>query len=149
MENLYFIVGNVLLLRTVGIPVGIKPAPFWANHYLYESMNPNYESKYITNAIRTDKLRGRQFGSTFQFIVDLCALNDGGEFSKAFLEIYSTELELKVENNGSHATFLDLDIFIDKGKFIYKMVDKQDTFSFDIVRLLSITSNIPSMIFTV
>ena len=34
-------------------------------------------------------------------------LNDDGESGKAFLEIDQTELELKVEHNGSHVTFLD------------------------------------------
>ena len=118
--------------------MGIDPVPVWANHYLY-----NYESKCITNLVRTNKLRGRNYDSDFQFVVDLCTFNDGGEFSEAFLEIYPRKLELKVGHNGSHATFLDLNIPIDKGKFIYKMIDKQDTFNFHIVRMLSIASNIP------
>ena len=99
---------------TVGIPMGIYPAPFWANLYLY-----NYESKYITNSIRINKLKGRRFYSTFQFIDNLGALNDGGEKWNR----------------------------IDKGKFMYKMFDKQDTFNFHFARMPSITSNIPSIIF--
>ena len=55
-------------------------------------------------------------------------MNDGGEFGKAFLEIQPTELELKVEHNDNNATFLDLNISIDKGQVIYKMFDKRDTF---------------------
>ena len=141
IENSYFAVGNVLLLQTVGIPMRFDSAPFWANLYLY-----NYESKYITNLIRTNKLRGRRFHSTFRFIDDLCALNNGGEFGKAFTEIYPTELKLKVKHNGRNATFLDLDISIDKGKFIYKMFEKQDDFNFHIARMPSIKSNIPSII---
>ena len=47
------------------------------------------------------------------------------------------ELELKVVHNDSHATFLDLDISIDKVNFIYKMFDKRDTFNFHTVRMLS------------
>ena len=35
-----FYIGNVLLLQTVGIPMGINAAPRWANLYIY-----NYESK--------------------------------------------------------------------------------------------------------
>ena len=42
---------------------------------------------------------------------------------KDFVEIYPTDLELKVEHNDSHATFIDVDISINKGKFIYKMLD--------------------------
>ena len=71
--------------------------------------------------METNKLRGWQFHSIFWFIENICALNDGGEFCKAFLEICPIKLELKVKPNGSHATFLDLDISIDKGKFTYKM----------------------------
>ena len=38
IENSYFIVGNVLLLQTVGISIVIYPASFWAN--IYATMNP-------------------------------------------------------------------------------------------------------------
>ena len=51
-------IGNVLL--TLGIPMGIEPAPFKDNLYLY-----HYEPKYITNLIRTNKLGSRRFHSTF------------------------------------------------------------------------------------
>ena len=43
---------------------------------------------------------------------------------------------------------VDLDIFIDKVKFIYKMFDKQDDFNFHIQTVMPlITNNIPSIIF--
>ena len=32
----YFTVGNSVFIQTVGIPMGIDPAPFWANLYLYK-----------------------------------------------------------------------------------------------------------------
>lgn len=79
---------NVLLLQTVNIPMWIDLAPFWTNLYLY-----NYESKYLTNLIRINKLRGRRFQSSFRFTDDLCTLNNGGEFDKAFLEMYLTDLK--------------------------------------------------------
>ena len=50
-------------------------------------------------------------------------MNDGGELGKVFLEIYPKELGLNVEHNGSHATFLDLNVSVDKGKFIYAMFE--------------------------
>ena len=126
----------------MGIPMAIGPAPFWTNPFLC-----NYEPKYIINLIRTNKLRGRRFHSTFRFIDDFFALNYGGEFGKGFLEIYPAKLELKMEHNGSHETFLDLDVSIDKCKFIHKMFDKRHAFNFQIVRTPSITSNIPPIIF--
>ena len=81
------------------------------------------------------------FHSISRFIDDLCTFNDCDEFGKAFLELYPTELELKVKHNGSHATFLDLDFSIDKGKFIYKIFDKRD--AFHIVTMPSVTRNTP------
>ena len=73
----------------------------------------NYEPKYIANLIRTDNLSGRRFHSTCQFINEFKTSNDAGEFRQAFFPIYWTELVLKVKCNGSHASFLDLDISID------------------------------------
>ena len=57
-------------------------------------------------------------------------MNDGGEIGKAFLQIYPTELELKVRHNDRHTIFLDLEMLIGKGKFIYKMFDKRNAFHF-------------------
>ena len=82
-----------------------------------------------------------------RFIDDLCAINDGGEFRKSFNEIYPPELELKVDHEGSHATFLDLDISIAGDRFIYKLYDKHDSFNFFIVRMPQMSSNIPSTVF--
>ena len=76
------------------------------------------------------------FYNTELFIDNLCALNNGGKFGKAFLEIYPAKLELKVEHNGSHATFVDLDISTDKGKLIYKMFDNLSFFIFPLCQNL-------------
>ena len=54
IESLYFAVGNVLLIQTVSIPIRIDRATFWVNLYLY-----NFESKYITDLIRKNELRGK------------------------------------------------------------------------------------------
>ena len=63
------------------------------------------------------------------------------------LRIYPKELELKLEHQGSNAKFLDLDIEIKDGVFVYKLFDKRDAFSFEIVRMTFIDSNIPTNIF--
>ena len=68
-------------------------------------------------------------------------------FLENFKDIYPEELELKLEHHGTHATFLDLDIEIKDGIFVYKLFDKRDAFSFDIVRMPFICSNIPSNTF--
>ena len=82
VANSYFTLGNVFLFQTVGSPLEIDSATFWSNFYLY-----NYESKYITNLMATNKLRGRWFHSAFRFTDEVCALNVGVEFGKAFFEI--------------------------------------------------------------
>ena len=95
----YFVVGNMLFIQKIGMPMGIDPAPFWANIYLY-----THESKFITNLTKNNsskenKIRAKKFHATSRFIDDLCALNDGGEFGKSSKEIYSKEMELKKEHH--------------------------------------------------
>ena len=85
-----------------------------------------------------------------RFIDDLCAINDGGDFGNSFLNIYPPELGLKVEHEGPHATFLDLDtvyISIAGNRFVHKLYNKRDSFNFFIVRMPQMSSNIPSAIF--
>ena len=62
--------------QAIGIPMGIDPAPFWANLFLY-----TYENQFISDLISTDKVKARHFSSTKRFIDDLCALNDGGNLA--------------------------------------------------------------------
>ena len=142
IENCYFTVGKVVMRQAIGIPMGIDPAPFWANLFLYQ-----YEQRYMTNLIDNDKVAARHFHSTKRFIDDLCALNDGGLFERVYRDIYPDELELKKEHSGNHGTFLNLDISIRENKFVYKLFDKRDAFPFSIVRMPFIDSNIPECIF--
>ena len=142
IKDCYFTIGNLLFLQAIGIPMGIDPAPFWANLYLH-----HYESFYISKLIKDDKIKALKFKNASRFIDDECNLNDGGEFAKSFENIYPKELKLKCEHQGSHATFLDLDIEIKDGVFHYKLFDKRDNFNFFIVRMPDLSSNIPSYIF--
>ena len=138
----YFIVGNLVVRQSIGIPMGIDPAPFWANLYLY-----HYQARFVTNLMSEDKIRARKFTNATRFIDDECNLNDKGEFSKSFTEIYPIELQLKCEHQGNHATFLDLDITIVDKTFVYKLFDKRDDFPFSIVRMPDLTGNLPSHVF--
>ena len=122
--------------------MGIDPAPFWASLHLY-----SYEHTYITNLMRTDKAKAIKFKNATRFIDDECNLNDGGEFGRSFHQIYPNDLELKCEHQGSHATFLDLDINVTNGIFVYKLFDKRDNFPFYIVRMPDLSGNIPLHIF--
>ena len=56
-------------------------------------------------------------------------------------------LELKCENKGDHATFLDMEIIVRDGQYIYQQFDKREKFSFHINRMPHIDSNIPKNIF--
>ena len=138
----YFQVGNKLLIQSIGIPMGIDPAPFWANLYLH-----SHEYEFMRDQIKNDKSRAHKFHGCSRFIDDMSCLNDGDEFGKSYQSIYPHELELKCEHQGTHATFLDLDISICDGIFVYKLFDKRDSFPFDIVRMPHLDSNTPSFIF--
>ena len=63
----------------------------------------------------------------WRFIDDLCIVNDGGMFKRMFKDIYPDELELKVEHDGDSGTFLNLDIWVEEGQFVYKLYDKRET----------------------
>ena len=138
----YFTIGNLVFKQDIGIPMGIDPAPFWANLFLYY-----FESKFIQQLISQGSSRAYKYNATGRFIDDLCAINDGGDFSSSFNKIYPQDLSLKVEHEGTHATFLDLDITIKDGIFVYKLFDKRDKFPFFIIRMPHLSSNIPSSIF--
>ena len=142
IKETFFQIGNLLFKQCVGIPMGIDPAPFWANLHLY-----SYEYTFITNLIKTNKARAIKFKNATRFIDDQCNLNDGGEFGRSFQQIYPTDLELKCEHQGSHATFLDLDINVSNGIFVYKLFDKRDNFPFFIIRMPDLSGNIPSHVF--
>ena len=45
-------VGNSLLRQKIGIPMGIDPAPSWANPFLY-----TYENEYMSELISNDKVK--------------------------------------------------------------------------------------------
>ena len=97
--------------------------------------------------IKTDKVRARKILNAMRFIDDECNLNDAKEFSKSFLGIYPSHLQLKCEHEGIHATFLELDILVEENMFIYKLFDKRDTFPFSIIRMPDLTGNIPSSMY--
>ena len=91
--------------------------------------------------------RAYKFHGTSRFIDDLSPINNNGELSSLNKYIYPKQLELKLEHQGEHATFLDLDITIEKNIFVYKLFDKNDKPPFFIVRMPYLSSSIPSSIF--
>jgi hypothetical protein len=142
IKETYFTIGNLLFKQFIGIPMGIDPAPFWANLHLY-----SYEYSFILSLMKSDKRRAFKFENSVRFIDDNCNINDGGEFGRSFREIYPSNLELKCEHEGTHATFLELDIKKVDDIFVYKLFDKRDGFAFFIVRMPDLSGNIPSHVF--
>ena len=88
------------------------------------------ESTYIESLIFLSSPKAYIFHSVDRFIDDVCGINDSNKFSVSFKDIYPEELELKVEHSDTHATFLDFDITIKDGMFIYKLFDKRNSISF-------------------
>ena len=77
-----------------------------------------------------------------------CAIkDDNNEFLTLFKNIYLTELELSVEHQRNHFSFLDLVNKIENSLFVYKIFKKRDKVSFFIVRTPHLSSKISSIIF--
>ena len=87
-----------------GVPMGIDPAPFWANLFLY-----TYE-KYMSELTSNDKVKACHFQATKHFIDYPGNLNHGSVFNNVYKDIYPPELQVKVEHSCTHVTFLNLDI---------------------------------------
>ena len=102
------------LKQVIDIPIGTDPPPFWANLLLY-----SYEKEYMSSLISADKMNAIHFKSSKSFIDDLCAIKDGVKLGRSACDIYLRKLGLKVEHHCDHVTFLNLDITIKKGTFIY------------------------------
>ena len=97
--------------------MGIDPASFWANLFLY-----TYENENMSELISNDKVKACHFHATKRFIDDLGTLNDGGVFNDIYKDIYPPELQLKVEHSGTYATFLNLDITLKDGVFLIRVM---------------------------
>ncbi len=139
--NAFFSVGDEVFRQIVGIPMGVDPAPFMANLYLY-----CYEFDMMEKLTKEDRGIALKFNKTFRFIDDLIDLNNDGMMEKMWNKIYPKELVLKKENIGNKSTtFLDLKIDVEDKKFITKLYDKRDNFNFDIVSFPDLSGNIPSV----
>ena len=96
----------------------------------------------MPSLVSFDKIKAKHFHSSKCFIDDL--YNDGGQIGRSICEIYSKELELKVEHQDDYATFSNLDITIEEATFLYKLFNKRDSFPFP---MSHIESNIFQNIF--
>ena len=75
----------------------------------------------------------------------MLSLNEKSTSEKHY-NIYSTEFELRKENNSNFcASFLDLYVYIEKREFYTTLFENQDNLGFNIVRM-PIHCNIPEKI---
>ena len=59
IEYCFFTARKITLKQDTGIPMGIDPAPVWANLSLYF-----YENQFMTKIISNNKIKARYFHST-------------------------------------------------------------------------------------
>ena len=113
--------------QNVGIPMGIDPAPFMANLFLFY-----YENRFMVDLISSKEVfRAKKLSKSFRYLDDLLALNDSGLFKASIKDIYPSELKLSCTDvNTIQADYLDLDLFLVDKFFGVKLFDKRDNFNF-------------------
>ena len=52
----YFTIGNSVFFQIIGIPMGIDPASFWANLYLYQ-----FENQFMKDLRKSDFVTATRF----------------------------------------------------------------------------------------
>lgn len=80
------------------------------------------------------------------FVDGIHAEKDDGEIG-FFWDMYPNSLELKVEHQIDHVTFLNLDKNIKEGTFIYKLFVERFSFLVSIMRMPHIEINITTKYF--
>ena len=123
----------------VGIPMGTNCAPLIADLFLfcYErdfmlSLNSDSESTTIES-----------FNNTCRYLDDIFNI-DNPNFINYISDIYPSELTLnKANQDDSHASFLDLDLYIINNSITSKIYDKRDDFNFDIVNFPFLDGDVP------
>ena len=123
IDNSYIVYGKVHR-QILGIPMGTNCAPFL--HV--------YEYKYLLTLVQDNKMdTARKISNVFRYQDDCLVLNDDGLFSQHYKKIYLSELTLNNTNiSRDKSTFLDIQVSIYHGKFLYKSYDKRDYFDFHI-----------------
>lgn len=101
----------------------------------------------MTELILNNKVKAQNSHSLRCFTHYLCTENECCEFGVSYKRIYPKELVLKIEHKDFCAYFLNFNINIADGEFIYQIYDENDSFPFFLVRMLQLDSNIPNNIF--
>lgn len=141
LDNLYIKYFERIFKQIIGIPMGSDCGPDLANLFLFA-----YEYQYIIGLIEKGDYSYSTLRFIFRYIDDLIVLNDKGLFNTIFSNIYPSILDLNSTNiTINNANFLDMNIDINSStnKFDYKLYDKRNDFSFKVISLPNLDSNIP------
>ena len=89
IDNSFFKFGDKVFRQSIGIPMGIDPAPQMANLYLYY-----YEAKFMEMLTKENYSAAKKFNYTRRFIDDLHTLNNDWhlEENNSMGRIYPQEL---------------------------------------------------------
>lgn len=142
IDNTFFSVGEKIVKQNIGLPMGTDPAPYMANAHLYF-----YEFKFQELQTKQNYSLAKSLNNTFRYIDDVTPLNDKGNFSKYYKDIYPSDLLLSKENEGTkEAAVLDVYLQVNDGKYLTRVFDKTDSFNFSINKYPSLSSNVPNKI---
>ena len=142
IDNCYIVYKSKVYRQTIGIPMGVDPAPFIANLFLHY-----YENSYMNSLIDSRNLNlALKLSHVFRYLDDLLNLNDLGIFQQVSKIIYPKELILSRTNiSDLQSDYLDLNICCENESFSYKLFDKRDNFDFDVINFPCMKySNIPT-----
>ena len=139
LDNIFIRFGSKLYRQIVGIPMGTNCAPLVADLFLF-----CYERDFmlsLSDNNQTDIIEA--FNSTFRYLDDLLNI-DNPYFEQMVGQIYPTELQLnKANSSDTEAPFLDLNLSITNGNVSFKIYDKRDDFTFEIVNFLCFDGDVP------
>ena len=140
--NTYVRFGEYIFLQTRGIPMGGNASPLIADLYL------SWLEFCFLDKLVKKKETGlvHQLSHNCRYIDDIATPNFNN-FLELASKIYPKEIPLEANNgNGSRDTFLDLDIRICDGNFIFKVFHKVDLFNFEVISFPFLESNVPKRI---
>ena len=140
LDNIYIKIGNHLFWQCIGISMGRKCAPLWANLSIYI-----YEVEFLRSMKDSNRKLVKTFNLTSCYIDDLVGINN--PWFKQFLkDIYPEELVVSETTELSNVvSYLDLLMDISDGDLVCSTFDKRDAFDFHVVNFPDLSENIPSI----
>ncbi len=139
LDNTYFRFADHIFKQVCGVPMGGNASPFLADLTLSV-----LEFKYLNSSIPfAERLN---LNSTCRYIDDILSINCP-DFMKISEKIYPVTVPLEKTNHTESAgCYLDLDINFSTKNNLIKLFDKTNDFKFTVIKLVSETSNISSIV---